>query len=119
MHLSRLKLVLSFQASDAPEQLYPIFQYTAQSVVNLLHFCCSNLRLAAHVAESLHWSRDIMALAEQVMAGMKAAGASDFNAVHFRIEKDAKDWALIMGGMEVSLGCSCIFTGKLPRLETC
>ena len=62
---------------------------------------CSNLRLAAAVADSLHWSQQITELADRIVRGMKSEGVTLYNAVHFRIEKDAKDWALIMGGIEV------------------
>ena len=58
------------------------------------------------VADSLHWSPQIVELAETIWMGMREGGVNLYNAVHFRIEKDAKDWSLIMGGIEViSLLC--------------
>ena len=41
----------------------------------------------------------MQALADKVVAGIAAAqGARAFNGVHMRMEKDAADWAIIMGG---------------------
>jgi hypothetical protein len=54
------------------------------------------------VAESLKWPAKLQALAGRVKSGMRDAGGLQYNSVHFRIEKDAKDWAMIMGGVEVS-----------------
>jgi len=73
------------------------------------HPVCSNLQLVAAVAGSLHWPGRLQALAERVMAGMPEAGGVAYNSVHFRIEKDAKDWATIMGGVEVSERHRCIY----------
>lgn len=64
---------------------------------------CSNLQLAATVAESIRWSEPVASLAAEVLQGMAGDGASLYNAVHFRIERDAKDWAQIMGGIDVSM----------------
>ncbi len=49
----------------------------------------------------MRWSPTIAALADRVVAGMEATGDGDFNSLHLRIEKDARDWAAIMGGVEV------------------
>ena len=63
---------------------------------------CSNLRLAGEVARSLRWSPTVQQLADRVIQGIRAGGTGQFNSVHLRIEKDARDWSLIMGGEAVS-----------------
>lgn len=63
--------------------------------------CCSNLRVVTEVARSLEFAPKIAALADRVIHGMTMAGKYEYNAVHLRIEKDARDWSQIMGGEEV------------------
>ncbi|KAK9785429.1 hypothetical protein WJX73_009533 [Symbiochloris irregularis] len=58
----------------------------------------SNLRVVTEVAKSLAFAPQIHALADRIILGMAAQGAEVFNAVHLRIEKDARDWSTIMGG---------------------
>lgn len=45
------------------------------------------------------------ALADRVMAGISGGAGSgarkEYNAVHLRLEKDARDWSAIMGGEAV------------------
>ena len=50
----------------------------------------------------MHFSPAVQALAERIIASMTARGGSEYNAVHLRIEKDARDWSTIMGGEAVS-----------------
>lgn len=64
----------------------------------------SNLRVVTEVAKSLEFSPLIHAMADRIIEGMTAGGAHDYNGVHLRIEKDARDWAMIMGGQQVRLG---------------
>lgn len=52
------------------------------------------------MAHSLVFAPAMRALADRVIAAM-AAAAPEYNAVHLRIEKDARDWSQIMGGPEV------------------
>jgi hypothetical protein len=40
------------------------------------------------------------ALADRVVAGMAANGASAFHGLHLRMEADAMDWAWLLGGLE-------------------
>lgn len=41
----------------------------------------------------------MQALADKVVAGIAAeSGSSEFNGVHLRMERDAMDWAMILGG---------------------
>lgn len=61
----------------------------------------SNLRVVTEVAKSLEFSPQMHALAQRVIEGMTESGLHDYNGVHLRIEKDARDWALIMGGQQV------------------
>jgi hypothetical protein len=43
----------------------------------------------------------LQALADKVMKGIaKQEGSSDFNGVHLRMEPDAADWSMILGGEE-------------------
>jgi hypothetical protein len=43
----------------------------------------------------------LQALADKVMKGIdKQEGSSDFNGVHLRMEPDAADWSMILGGKE-------------------
>ena len=65
------------------------------------HAVCSNLRVVTEVARSLEFSDKVSDLADRVIHGMTMAGKYEYNAVHLRIEKDARDWSQIMGGEEV------------------
>ena len=43
----------------------------------------------------------VQALAEKVVQGIaQEEGAADFNGIHLRMERDAADWAEILGGKE-------------------
>ena len=42
-------------------------------------------------------------LADVVISQMARAGAASFNGLHLRIEADAGDWGMLMGGEQVSL----------------
>ena len=63
---------------------------------------CSNLRVVTEVARSLEFSDTVANLADRVIHGMTMAGKYEYNAVHLRIEKDARDWSQIMGGEQVT-----------------
>lgn len=71
--------------------------------------CCSNLRVVTEVAKSLEFSSKIQQLADRVIHGMTNGGREEYNAVHLRIERDARDWSQIMGGEAV-----CIYP-PVPR----
>ena len=62
---------------------------------------CSNLPVVTEVAKSLAFAPALHALADRVVAGVTGGGAHPFNGVHLRVEKDARDWATIMGGTQV------------------
>jgi hypothetical protein len=62
---------------------------------------CSNLRVVTEVARSLEFSDQVADLADRVIHGMTMGGKNEYNAVHLRIEKDARDWSQIMGGEQV------------------
>ena len=62
---------------------------------------CSCLSQASLVAQNLPFARDLNTLAGEVVDGMKRAGAVLYNGIHLRIEKDAEDWKVIMGGEKV------------------
>ena len=55
------------------------------------------------VARTLFFAPLLTGLADEIVAGMEAAGAAPYNSLHLRIEKDAKDWSTIMGGAGVRL----------------
>lgn len=59
----------------------------------------SNLRVVTEVARSLEFAPAIERMAERIVDKI-AKSAAGFNAVHLRIEKDARDWSQIMGGPE-------------------
>jgi len=60
----------------------------------------SNLRVVTEVTRSLEFSPMMHSMADRVVAAI-AARSPEYNAVHLRIEKDARDWSQIMGGAEV------------------
>ena len=53
------------------------------------------------MARSLQFAPELHALADRVVEGVTEGGRHPFNGVHLRIEKDACDWAAIMGGQQV------------------
>lgn len=55
------------------------------------------------VARTLFFAPLLTGLADEIVAGMEAAGVKTFNSLHLRIEKDARDWSMIMGGAGVSM----------------
>ncbi|RMZ53967.1 hypothetical protein APUTEX25_002544 [Auxenochlorella protothecoides] len=55
--------------------------------------------LATRVAALLPFNAALEALAARTVAAMAAAGVPAFNGVHLRVEKDAGDWTIIMGGV--------------------
>ena len=54
------------------------------------------------VARSLEFAPAIVEMADRVVAAI-ARSSPAYNAVHLRIEKDARDWSQIMGGPEVKI----------------
>jgi len=56
------------------------------------------LPIAAAVAASLEFPPHLRALADKASSVMTSQGRAPYNGVHLRVEKDAEDWALIMGG---------------------
>ena len=65
------------------------------------------------VARTLFFAPRLTGLADEIVAGMTAAGAAPFNSLHLRIEKDAKDWSTIMGGAGVRI------TDVTPQQNSC
>lgn len=63
----------------------------------------SNLAVVTEVAKSLRFSPEIAAMADRIVEAVTEGGAVPFNGVHLRIEKDARDWAAIMGGQQVGV----------------
>ena len=57
--------------------------------------------MVTEVAQSMDFAPSIQALADRVVLGITGNGQAEFNAVHLRIEKDARDWSIIMGGEAV------------------
>mmetsp|Transcript_9294 Transcript_9294/g.27924 ORF Transcript_9294/g.27924 Transcript_9294/m.27924 type:complete len:628 (+) Transcript_9294:75-1958(+) len=64
--------------------------------------------VAAHsavnsAARTLQWAPPLRRLADRVIAGMMSdhVGSGTYNGVHLRIEKDAGEWARILGGRAV------------------
>ncbi|KAI7838016.1 hypothetical protein COHA_008197 [Chlorella ohadii] len=61
----------------------------------------SNLPMVTEVARSLAFAPRLHAMADRVVAALTDGGRLPFNGVHLRVEKDARDWASIMGGTQV------------------
>ena len=82
----------------------------SESHHHMLHVCtpvtirvlCSCLSQASLVARNLPFAPDLNTLAEEIIDGMKRVGVVVYNGIHLRIEKDAKEWAEIMGGEKVN-----------------
>lgn len=77
-----------------------------RTALNAWVYVYSNLRLVGEVAKSLYFAPELHALANDVIARMTEGGALEYNAAHLRIEKDARDWSIIMGGDGVRISFS-------------
>jgi hypothetical protein len=55
-------------------------------------------------AAALRFNRTLVAMARTVIAGMRSGGVRSYNGAHLRLEKDAVDWARVMGGLARYLG---------------
>jgi hypothetical protein len=55
-------------------------------------------------AAALRFNQTLVGLAKTVIAGMRRSGVSRYNGAHLRLEKDAVDWARVMGGLARYLG---------------
>jgi len=62
--------------------------------------------MVTEVARSLAFAPRLHAMADRVVAALTDGGRLPFNGVHLRVEKDARDWASIMGGTQVGFGMS-------------
>jgi hypothetical protein len=62
------------------------------------------MEAAQEAATALKFNRTIVGLARTIINGMRAAGVPAYNGAHLRLEKDARDWARILGGMPKYLG---------------
>jgi len=54
---------------------------------------------AQEAATALKFNRTIVRMARTVINGMKEAGITTYNGAHLRLEKDAIDWARMLGGL--------------------
>ena len=61
------------------------------------------------VARSLPFAPHLEQLAARIVANITGDGRAQFNGAHLRMEKDAKDWSVIMGGEEVQFPRNNIF----------
>ena len=77
---------------------WPCLQQIADSSVD----ACSNLPLVSEVARTLAFAPALHELANQIIYALTDHGTVAYNAAHLRIEKDARDWSIIMGGDGVS-----------------
>lgn len=57
------------------------------------------MEAAQEAATALKFNRTIVQLARTVIAGMRRAGVPRYNGAHLRLERDAVDWARILGGL--------------------
>lgn len=58
------------------------------------------LEEAQSAAVSLKFNRHLVELAHKVIDGMRAKSIFNYTGAHLRLEKDAKDWAQVLGGMD-------------------
>ncbi len=63
---------------------------------------CSCLPLISRVTRSLPFAPSMHQLADFVIAKMTDRGVGLYNGLHLRIEADAGDWRMLMGGEQVS-----------------
>ncbi len=73
--------------------------------------------MVTEVARSLAFAPRLHAMADRVVAALTDGGRLPFNGVHLRVEKDARDWASIMGGTQVGWHCAIEFVWVSLKLE--
>lgn len=54
---------------------------------------------AQEAATALKFNRTLVQMARTVISGMRQAGVQRYNGAHLRLERDAVDWARILGGL--------------------
>jgi hypothetical protein len=54
---------------------------------------------AQEAAIALKFNRTLVQMARTVINGMKQSGVAHYNGAHLRLEKDAVDWARVLGGL--------------------
>lgn len=72
----------------------------------ILTYCrslCSIQPFARQVAETIEFSVHLTHVAQLVIARLARKTGPTFNGLHLRVEEDARDWALLVGGDEVRL----------------
>ncbi len=57
------------------------------------------MEIAQEAAAALKFNTTLVRMAQTIINGMKQAGITEHNGAHMRLEKDAVDWATILGGM--------------------
>lgn len=62
---------------------------------------CSQLETVTRVAKSIQFASFLTRLANKILAKMDKRGASEFNALHLRLEGDALAFVSDYGGKEV------------------
>uniref|UniRef100_A0A383W2H7 O-fucosyltransferase family protein n=1 Tax=Tetradesmus obliquus TaxID=3088 RepID=A0A383W2H7_TETOB len=58
------------------------------------------MEAAQEAATALKFNRTIVQMARTIINGMRGAGIARYNGAHLRLEKDAVDWARILGGFK-------------------
>jgi hypothetical protein len=58
------------------------------------------LPVVSQVAATLHFNPSLEYLADRVVSYITRDGRRNFNGVHLRVEKDAAEWFLILGGLD-------------------
>ena len=71
--------------------------------------------MVGDVARSLSFAPLLEGLAQRIVANMTQSGKMPFNAAHLRIEKDARDWSIILGGEAVGL-CASLHVNGCQRI---
>ncbi len=89
-----------------------------QQIADYCVIGCSNLPLVSEVARSLGFAPALHELANQIISALTNHGAVSYNAAHLRIEKDARDWSIIMGGdgvsEDISAAVQCVAGSSAP-----
>ena len=98
--VARARRAIERRLTPAPESLLRATDYVVLDMPCAFFALrtANVLPLATEVARALPFSAAVDALARRAAVAMAARGVFAFNGVHLRIEKDAGDWAIILGG---------------------
>ena len=73
--------------------------------------------MVGDVARSLSFAPLLEGMAQRILVNMTQSGRVSFNAAHLRIEKDARDWSIILGGEAVGCRAARAFRTGFPECQ--